>query len=76
MEKKKSKVLNNFSKKIRALDKKKIVFISVTSVMGAAALVTAIVFACSLIPVTRFELSGVVTELQSSLASAERVFDL
>lgn len=69
MEKKKSKVLNNFSKKIRALDKKKIVFISVTSVMGAAALVTAIVFACSLIPVTRFELSGVVTYDKAEIIS-------
>ena len=42
-------------------DKKKIIFIAVTSVMGAVALVTAILFACSFLPATRFELSGVVT---------------
>lgn len=46
--------------KIKA-DKKKIFFIVVTSVMGAVALVTAILFACSFLPATRFELSGVVT---------------
>ena len=69
MEKKKSKVLMAVIDKLLTLDKKKIIFISVMSVMGVAALGTALIFACSLVPVTRFELSGVVTYDKSEIIS-------
>ena len=51
------------------VDKKKIFFITVTSVMGVIALVCAILFACSFLPATRFELSGVVTYDKSEILS-------
>lgn len=69
MGKKKSKVLTDVESKLRTLDKKKIIFISVITVMCVTVLTTAMIFACSLIPVTRFELSGMITYDKSEIVS-------
>ena len=67
MGKQKNGVLTALVSKLRTWDKKKIIFISVTSVMCIAALITAFIFGCSLIPVKSFELSGMVTYDKSEI---------